>query len=219
MRGDEARAAVAAGLVGAEEAHDELLASIAEVARAIFGARAASIMLLDSEREELVFRAIAGEGAETLIGTRFPASTGIAGWVLVARQPLVIEDVSKDERFARDVAAGTGFMPKGLMAVPLLREEDALGVLEVLDRPQRPSFSLAETDLLGLFANQAAAALDLLERARRGREALEGVGGEAAALVRLANALDALEGTDSEAAGRLIDSLAEILESAQLTIE
>ena len=53
------------------------------------------------------------------------------------------------------------------MAVPLLHEERALGVLEVLDRPQRTQFSLVEMDLLGLFANQAAIALDLLQRARR----------------------------------------------------
>ena len=60
------------------------------------------------------------------------------------------------------------------MAVPLLADERALGVLEVLDRPSSRPFSLAEMDLLGLFANQAAIALDLLQRARRARAALDG---------------------------------------------
>ena len=60
------------------------------------------------------------------------------------------------------------------MAVPLLVEERALGVLEVLDRPSDSRFTLAEMDLLGLFANQAAIALDLLQRARRARAALDG---------------------------------------------
>jgi hypothetical protein len=58
------------------------------------------------------------------------------------------------------------------MAVPLLHEERALGVLEVLDRPSDARFTLAEMDLLGLFANQAAIALDLLQRARRAQETL-----------------------------------------------
>ena len=41
----------------------------------------------------------------------------------------------QDPRFATDVAEGTGYVPSGLMAAPLLHEERALGVLEVLDRP------------------------------------------------------------------------------------
>ena len=62
------------------------------------------------------------------------------------------------------------------MAVPLLSEERALGVLEVLDRPQRPGFTLEQADLLGLFANQAAIALDLLLAARRAKAVLAAEG-------------------------------------------
>jgi GAF domain-containing protein len=183
------RAAVAAGVLGADESYRALLRSTVEVARAIFRAKAASVFLLDEEADELVFEAIAGEGADRLIGTRFPSSTGVAGWVLVTRQPLVIDDVSKDTRFAAQAAESTGYMPRGLMAVPLLAEDSALGVLEVLDRPEGAAFSLAEMDLLGLFANQAAIALDLLLRARRAQAALDG-GGELAALARFAARLE-----------------------------
>jgi GAF domain-containing protein len=98
---------------------------------------------------------------------RFPAEHGIAGWVLATRTPLILEDVRNDPRFAGDVAQGTGYVPSGLMAAPLLYDERALGVLEVLDRPERAHFSLQEMDLLGLFANQAAIAVDLLLRARQ----------------------------------------------------
>jgi len=170
---NDLRAAVAAGVLGAEEAYRSLLQSIVEVARAIFGAKASSVFLLDEATDELVFEAVAGEGADTLIGKRFPSSTGVAGWVLVTRQPLVIENVTEDPRFARDAAESTGYVPKGLMSVPLLNEERALGVLSVLDRPTKSRFTLAEMDLLGLFANQAAIALDLLQRARQARGVLE----------------------------------------------
>ena len=183
------RAAVAAGVLGADEAYRALLRSTVEVARAIFHAKAASVFLLDEEADELVFEAIAGEGAERLIGTRFPSSTGVAGWVLVTRQPLVVDDLTKDPRFAREAAESTGYLPRGLMAVPLLTEDSALGVLEVLDRPEGSPFSLAEMDLLSLFANQAAIALDLLLRARRAQSALEGAG-ELAALARFAARLE-----------------------------
>ena len=212
MNGDEGlRAAVAAAVVGAEEAHRELLASVVDVARAIFSARASSVLLLDEERDELVFEAVSGEGSDTLVGRRFPASTGIAGWVLVTRQPLVLEDVESDPRFARTAAESTGYVPKGLMAAPLLHEERALGVLEVLDRPQRSRFTLGEMDLLGLFANQAAVALDLLARARRAAAVLEAGEGELGAVARVASALDALEGERRNTGRRLLESLAELL--------
>jgi len=111
------RQAVAAGVMGSEEAHKALLQSIVDVARAIFQARASSIFLLDEEQDRLVFEAIAGEGSEHLVGTSFPSDTGVAGWVLVTRQPLVLEDVGEDPRFAREAAEQTGYVPKGLMAV------------------------------------------------------------------------------------------------------
>ena len=171
---EDLRAAVAAGVLGSEESFRTLLQSVVETARAIFSAKASSVFLLDEEADELVFEAVAGEGADTLVGQRFPSSTGVAGWVLVTRQPLVVDDLTKDTRFSREAAESTGYVPRGLMAVPLLAEDKVLGVLEVLDRPQSSAFTLAEMDLLGLFGNQAAIALELLQRARRARAALDG---------------------------------------------
>ena len=207
----ELEAAVSAGVLGAEERHRELLRSIVEVARAIFGAKASSILLLDEAAGELVFEAVAGEGEETLVGTRLPAGTGLAGWVLATRQPIVVEDLDTDPRFARDTAAETGFVPKGLMAVPLLHEDNSLGVLEVLDRPQKAAFSLAEMELLGLFANEAAIALDLLLKARAARGVLEGEGGEADALARFAAKLDEAEPERREPALQLLAALEKLL--------
>lgn len=206
----ELRDAVAAGILAAESGHRELLQSIVEVARAIFGARASSIFLLDEEADELVFEAVAGEGAGSLIGRRLPSSTGIAGWVLVTRQPLVLADVEQDPRFARDVAEATGYVPKSLMAVPLLHEEEVLGVLQVLDRPQQERFSLSEMDLLGLFANQAAIALNLLGRARRARAVIEGTSA-LGAVARLAATLDALPAERREAGLALLAQLDHVL--------
>jgi GAF domain-containing protein len=208
---DRLRAAVAAGVLGSEEGHVALLHSVVDVARAIFKARASSIFLLDEDTDELVFEAISGEGSEQLVGTRFPSSKGIAGWVLVTRQPLVLEDVTGDPRFAREFAEQTGYVPKGLMAAPLLHGERALGVLEVLDRPESSKFTLAESDLLGLFANQAALALDLLLAARRARSVLEEGAGQDAVVARLAAALSHLDGDERVAGLRLLEALTETL--------
>ena len=212
---DDLKAAVAAGVVGSEETFRSLLVSVAEVARAIFGAKASSIFLLDEETDELVFEAIAGFGADTLLGQRFPSSTGIAGWVLVTRQPLVIEDVTEDPRFAKDYAEETGYVPKGLMAVPLLYEERALGVLEVLDRPQRTQFSLVEMDLLGLFANQAAIALDLLRRTRRADAVLAATGGGADVVARLATTVENMQDERREDGIKMLAAIDDVLKRAE----
>ena len=207
---DELLAAVAAGVLGSEDQYRAVLQSIVDVARAIFKAKASSILLLDEETDELVFEAAADEASEALIGKRFPSSTGIAGFVLVSRQPLVIEDVLTDPRFSRETAESTGFVPKGLMAVPLLHEERVLGVLEVLDRPSDTRFTLAEMELLGLFANQAAIALDLLQRARRAHEALRG-DGELEVISRLAEKLEGRREEGAEGALRLLAELERLL--------
>jgi GAF domain-containing protein len=97
------------------------------------------------------------------------------------------------------------------MAVPLLNEERALGVLEVLDRPQRSQFSLVEMDLLGLFANQAAIALDLLQRARRAEAVLAESGEGADVVARLAATVDALEDERRAAGLKLLGAVEEVL--------
>jgi GAF domain-containing protein len=198
-------AAVAAGVLGSEERFRELLRSVVEVARAIFSAKASSVLLLDEAAGELVFEAVVGEGEENLLGVRFPAGTGVAGWVLATRTPLVIEDVRRDPRFAKDVAEDTGYVPEGLMAVPLLHEERALGVLEVLDRKSK--FTLEEMELLGLFGAQAAIGLDLLQRARKAEAALGG-DGRLAVVARIAAVLESRE---DEAGDRLLAALEEVL--------
>jgi GAF domain-containing protein len=210
MPDERLQAAVAAAVLPAEDDFGELLRSIVVVARAIFGAQASSIFLLDEETDELVFAAVAREEEQHLVGKRMPSSQGVAGWVMSARTPLVLEDVRSDPRHSRDVAESTGYVPKGLMAVPLLHDDEPLGVLQVLDRPERSTFSLAEMELLGLFATQAAAALALLRKARRAREALEG-DPDALAAARVAGALERLEGPRREAGQALLDALAGVL--------
>ena len=193
------RAAVAAGLLPGDDLHRSLLRSIVDVARAIFRARAASVFLLDTGADQLVFEAVSGEGEESLLGRRFPSSTGIAGWVLVTGQPLVLDDVSADPRFASQAAESTGYVPKSIMAVPLVAGENTIGVLEVLDRPSGERFTMEEADLLGMFATQAAAALDLLERSRSARRVLSGAEEADSPLTRLAAALEQAEPEDREA--------------------
>jgi GAF domain-containing protein len=176
---------------------------LADTARAVFGARACSIVVHDVEEDQLVFTAVSGEGADTMPGRRVPASSGIAGWVLNAGQPLTVEDVMQDARFAAGFARSTGYVPKGIMAAPILGDDGAVGVISVLDRPRRAEFSLIEVELLERFSHLAALALE-----SGGND-----GGGAAPVMELAAALAELPPRRRTAAERLLDALTALLES------
>ena len=190
-----------AGIVsGAPDADAlQLLQSVVEVARAIFGAAASSVFLLDETANELVFQAVSGEGEEHLIGSRFPAHRGIAGWVAMSGEALVVDDLTQDTSFARDIAESTRYVPNSLMAAPLIHADRILGVIEVLDPVAQSRSDLAELDLLLLFAGQASTALRMVLDQRNQPPA------------QLQAVVDGL-GTDGRAAGRqLLDALQGLL--------
>ncbi|MFI0989546.1 GAF domain-containing protein [Streptomyces exfoliatus] len=145
-----------------DPAMEELLQSVVDTARAIFGAQASSILLLETEKDELVFEAVSGQGQDFLVGRRFPAGRGIAGWVAASGEPMVVDDLHDSTSFDRDIARSTGYVPDALMAAPLVHGDRVLGVLEVLDPSPQARSSLTELDLLCLFARQAAVALNVL---------------------------------------------------------
>jgi hypothetical protein len=66
-------------------------------------------------------------------------------------------------------------------------------------------------ELLGLFANQAAIALDLLQRSRRAKVALEEGTADVAVVARLAAALDELSEDRRDQALALLTALENVL--------
>ena len=144
----------------APSGHDELLRSVASAARSLFGAAACSLAILDEENNELVFHVASGVGEEDIGGMRMPANRGIAGWVLTSGQGISIEDVARDPRFASDVAASTGYVPRSIIAMPMETERAVIGVIEVLDRTGEERSGTRDMELLGLFADQAALAIE-----------------------------------------------------------
>lgn len=140
----------------------QLLQSITDVARAIFGAAASSIFMLDEGAGELVFEAVSGQGEDFLVGSRFPANLGVAGWVMNSGAALVVDDLSTSPMFDHDLAESTRYVPSALMAAPLVVDDAVIGVLEVLDPVAQSRSNLGELDLLALFARQAAIAFRVI---------------------------------------------------------
>lgn len=142
---------------------DELLRSLTETARRLFGAAACSLALLSEDESELLYTVAAGEGAEDVTGMRISSSQGIAGWVVQSGQPIAISDLSSDPRFSRDTAERTGYVPQAILAVPVETPHRILGVISLLDRDSRRPGAEQDMALLALFADQAALALASVE--------------------------------------------------------
>lgn len=140
--------------------NDQLLRSIVEAAARIFDAAAASIALVEEDGQHLYFKVAHGAGSESVTGMRVPINRGIAGYVAMSGQPIAISNVREDTRFNQDFAKSTGYVPQSILAMPLISDDHVIGVMEVLDKIDQASFGLRDMDLLGIFARQAAIAID-----------------------------------------------------------
>ncbi len=138
---------------------EELLRSLAETARRLFGAAACSLAMLSADESELHYTIATGAGADEVTGMRIPSAQGIAGWVVQSGQPIAISDVASDPRFARETAEQTGYVPQTILAVPVQTAQRMLGVISLLDRDTRRPAAEQDMALLALFADQAALAL------------------------------------------------------------
>lgn len=127
------------------------LEQLAETVAAAFGAPACSIALLDDAQEHLRYVAAAGEPGDAIVGTVLPVSRGIAGFVAQTGEPILVSDVARDPRFARDVAIATGYLPRAIATAPVRLDGEVRGVLQVLDATD------GTLELLAHFADLAGA--------------------------------------------------------------
>src|SRR5438552_4019505 len=148
-----------AGVISAPVTHSQLLEMIVQTASHVIRARAASLCLVDETGQQLVFEVVQGEKAEELKKIRVPIGHGIVGLVAQTGEPMAISDAQSDPRHASDVGQRVGYVPGSIVAVPLFYENRVVGVLELLDKQDGGSFGARDIEALGLFANQAAIAI------------------------------------------------------------
>jgi len=184
-------------------------------ARIAFGAGAVSIASLHAD--ELHYVASDGPGVDVIVGTALATSRGIAGYVAVTGQSLAIERSVDDDRFARDIAERTGYVPGSLLVVPIRTDRgDVCGVLSVLDRAvSGPGSGGDALALATAVADQAGLLLPTIdETGRAARLLLESLVAAAASsepslAAALRRSIGALPEADADLA-RVVLTLAEL---------
>jgi GAF domain-containing protein len=152
--------AAAAGALTAPPASSALLERMVETAANLLAARAASLFLVDEEKQELVIAVALGPKAQEVRDLRVPLGHGIAGLVALSGQPMMVSEVQKDPRLATDVARAVGYWPGSILCIPLQSGDRVIGVLELFDKEGAPSFNPTDMEVLGYFGNLAALAIE-----------------------------------------------------------
>lgn len=142
---------------------DPALRTVVEAAASVIRVTAASVALHDAATKRLVFRAAAGPEGAGVVGLSIAAHEGIAGYVFSTGQALAVVDVATDPRFGRATAERTGYVPRSMLAVPLVDEAGIVGVMELLDRRDGAPFDLTDVEV----ATRMAAAMTAVARAVR----------------------------------------------------
>jgi HD-GYP domain-containing protein (c-di-GMP phosphodiesterase class II) len=139
---------------------DDLLNMMLSISTDMLGAEAGSILLLDDDREELVFAAATGEKKGQIKNIRVPVGEGIAGWVARENRSVLVADAQNDPRFFKKVDQKTEFKTRSMIAVPLITKEKLIGVVEVLNKKSNELFTEEDKSVLEALSNQAAVAID-----------------------------------------------------------
>ncbi len=135
-----------------------LLRAITKLSAEVANAESASLLLLDSETQELYFDIGLGLGEEAK-KIRLKIGQGIAGAVAADKKPLLITDVHLDSRWSPKMDHLSGFSTRSILAVPMMRQERILGVIEAINK-KTGAFTSNDAELLEALAAQAAVALE-----------------------------------------------------------
>jgi diguanylate cyclase (GGDEF)-like protein len=138
----------------------EILSKIMNKVKEMTKAEAWSVLLVDHDTGDLVFEKADTKKSKKIQKFRVKIGEGIAGWVAKEGIPVVVPDVSKDERFTGKIDKAIHFMTKSLMCVPVKINDQILGVIDVVNKTTGEPFIKEDLDLLMRLVDQTAIAIE-----------------------------------------------------------
>ncbi len=130
---------------------------VADKLREVVWYDAITFYRIDHERGMLVPELARGSYSDQVMSEVFPVGEGITGQVAKTGKAELVNDPVTDERAS--MVEGTPEEPEAIMAVPLRGRERLMGVLTIYREGGR-TFSPADFEIVQLFANQSAVAVE-----------------------------------------------------------
>jgi len=137
-----------------------MLQQIMTVSMEAVSAQASSVFLYCAEDNELSFDVTLGEKGDQLSQCRIRLGEGIVGCAAQNLEVINIADAPRDPRFDKTWDALTGFKTRSVLAVPMVRRGELVGVLEVINKDGADRFDADDQQLLCMIASQAAIAVE-----------------------------------------------------------
>lgn len=138
---------------------EPLLNNILNKAVEILNCEAGSLLMVDEQTDDLIISVAVGAVADSLVGKRVPAGSGVVGKSVRTRQPVMVNDVQKSSDWFSQPDKQTGFITRALLVIPLVVKDKVIGVIEVINRRDGLTFTSDDQDLLSAFASQAGVAI------------------------------------------------------------
>jgi putative nucleotidyltransferase with HDIG domain len=118
-----------------------------------------SSLLLKDEKGQLFFEVALGEKGEIVKRFQLKMGEGVAGWVAMHGEPLIVPHAVEDTRFFKNVDQASDFVTHNIICVPLRIKKDIIGVIQGINK-REGEFTQDDLDLFQSFADQIAIALD-----------------------------------------------------------
>lgn len=119
-----------------------------------------SLLLLDESANDLYFEIVVGEASNRIKAIRIKLGEGIAGWVALHGQPLLVPDVNQDPRFLKKIDKISHFSTESIVAVPMKSKDKVLGVIELINNNKLNPLNKRDMEILTTVADYAAIALE-----------------------------------------------------------
>jgi putative nucleotidyltransferase with HDIG domain len=134
----------------------DLLKEIPGMIQQILNASASSLLLIDEEEKQFCLRASCSEHSKMLEQTKLSLDSGIAGFVALNSQPVIVNDVSLDEAYNKNIDTVSGLDIRSIIAAPLVRGSKVIGVLEMMNKKNGNPFNDGDLGLLTYFTSTEA---------------------------------------------------------------
>ncbi|HEV2289108.1 MAG TPA: GAF domain-containing protein [Candidatus Acidoferrales bacterium] len=139
---------------------EELLPVITEKIRDLLNASACNLWLVDAETNSLHAMQQAGEDPTLGEGAQCAIGEGVVGKAAQLGQPVLVEAASEDEMLAERRKNETeDFHLESVICSPLLKGEEVMGAIEVVNRIGGGAFSEEDLYFLSNISEQAAIAI------------------------------------------------------------
>jgi signal transduction histidine kinase len=140
---------------------DRVLSRALELVNEVVNATQGGILLINAEEGNLVYRSAFGENAPDLAPKRgldlsLKYDEGLAGWMIRNRQPVIIQDTYKDDRW---ISRPNSPDHRSVLAVPLISSDEVIGVL-MLFHKEPDAFTQEQLELVEAAAFQVASAIN-----------------------------------------------------------